>query len=748
MLTILRTITEKVNRARDLNQALEIIVAEVKAALEVDVCSILLKDQVSEELVLMATRGLTPEAVGKVSLLPGEGLSGLVAVRAEPLNLTGASHHPSYRYFPETGEEKYEAFLGVPIIHHRQLLGVLTLQQSDGRFSEEIETFLITIAAQLAGAIAHAESSGGSSAREWHEKGRRQVVKGLAGAPGVAIGQAMLLDGSIDLESVIDKPVADIPGEVTRFKQALQQVKDDLNRMLDALVDQIPDEERAIFDAYLMLLDGRSFSNAIIGKVEAGNWAPGAIRDVVDEHVQSFKAMDDPYLRERADDIRDLGRRVLQRLVDSKQQGQQLLGDTILVANEVTASMIAEFPLEHLRGVVSRRGSVTSHTAILARALNIPAVLGVGDLPLASVSGCELIVDGDAGEVHLQPSEELILAYRRRQERDNRYSAELSSIRELPAETTDGHTIRLYANTGLLADIQPARNSGSEGIGLYRTEYPFMTRDRFPGEEEQYRLYRNVLETFAGQPVTMRTLDIGGDKALPYFPIEEDNPFLGWRGIRFTLDHPEIFLVQIRAMLRANAGMGNLRIMLPMITHLTELDDSLILIQQAYKELCEELGEIEMPQIGVMIEVPSAVYQVNEILQRVDFLSVGSNDLTQYLLAVDRNNPRVASLYNSLHPAVLMALRQISDAGRAVGKEVSICGEMAGDPVAVLLMLGMGITSFSTNASSLPKVKWVVRRISLEEAQGYAARDMNPYQLLTLRHYIERLLPSKEELSV
>lgn len=743
MLQPLRSIIEKVNRARDLTQALDIIVKEVQAALGVDVCSVLLKDQVSHELVLMATQGLRADAVGKVSLLPGEGLSGLVASRVEPLNLSHASQHPSYRYFPETGEEKYEAFLGVPIIHHRQLLGVMALQQAQGRFSEDIETFLITIAAQLAGAIAHAESSGGSSASEWRSEGRRQVFKGLAGAAGVAIGYASVVDGGFDLETIIDRCVDDPAMELIRFERALQQVKDDLAQMLDHLVEHISPEDQAIFDAYRMLLDGRSFSAAIVDRIRAGSWAPAAIRDVVLEHMQTFRGMDDPYLSERADDIKDLGRRILQRLVVTEADDSPVIGDTILVAHEVTASMIADFPLEHLKGVVSRRGSVTSHTAILARALNIPAVLGAADLPLTSIAGCELIVDGDTGEVHLQPTDEVKQAFRVRQASDSRLSAELAAIRDLPAETTDGHQIHLYANTGLLADLQPARRSGAEGIGLYRTEYPFMTRDRFPGEEEQYRLYRNVLQTFASQPVTMRTLDIGGDKALPYFPIEEDNPFLGWRGIRFTLDHPEIFLVQLRAMLRANAGLGNLRILLPMISHLMEVDDTIVLIKQAYAELQDEYEGILMPKIGVMIEVPSAVYQVNEIIERVDFLSVGSNDLTQYLLAVDRNNPRVASLYDSLHPAVLQALRQISDAGRRVGKEVSICGEMAGDPVAVMLMLGMGITSFSTNASSLPKVKWVVRRISLTEAKRYADREMNPYQLLTLRHHIEGLLPSR-----
>ena len=291
------------------------------------------------------------------------------------------------------------------------------------------------------------------------------------------------------------------------------------------------------------------------------------------------------------------------------------------------------------------------------------------------------------------------------------------ALRDLPAKTEDGIEISLLVNSGLLSDITPSLQSGAEGIGLYRTEFPFMERQKFPSEEEQRNIYRQVLESFHPRPVTLRTLDVGGDKALPYFPIVEDNPFLGWRGIRITLDHPEIFLVQVRAMIRASLGLNNLKILLPMISDINELNEAQGLIHQVYGELLEEGEKVVMPEVGVMIEVPSAVYQAGNLARRVDFLSIGTNDLTQYLLAVDRNNSRVANLYDSLHPAVIRAILQVVESARAHNKPVSVCGEMAGDPIAALLLLAMGIDSLSMSVSSLPRVKWVIRNITRERAR-------------------------------
>lgn len=382
----------------------------------------------------------------------------------------------------------------------------------------------------------------------------------------------------------------------------------------------------------------------------------------------------------------------------------------------LTPNDLAEVPEGKLAGIISTTGSGNSHVAILARALNIPTVMGVQETPLAELQDKEIIVDGYYGQIYLSPSAALCEEFAKLVREEQKLDATLDEIRDLPAVTKDGHQIGLLVNTGLGADISISLAAGADGVGLYRTEIPFMMRDRFPSAEEQRIIYRQLLASFAPRPVIIRTLDVGGDKPLPYFPIKEDNPFLGWRGIRITLDHPEIFLSQTRAMMRASIGLNNLRIMLPMITDVTEVDEGMRLLRKAYTEVRDEGCEIEMPQVGVMVEVPSAVYQARALAKRVDFLSVGSNDLTQYLLAVDRNNPRVANLYDSLHPAVLRALIQIVENGHQEGKHVSICGEMASDPASVPLLLAMGFDTLSMNATSISKVRWIIRHITKKKA--------------------------------
>ena len=384
--------------------------------------------------------------------------------------------------------------------------------------------------------------------------------------------------------------------------------------------------------------------------------------------------------------------------------------------------MLGELPAERLAGIVSMKGSANSHIAILARAMGVPTVMGAADVPWSHMQGREVIVDGFSGEVYLNPSRMLRAHYDVIRDEEAAFFQDLATLRDEPAVTLDGHRVALWVNIGLSTDAERSLQHGAEGVGLYRTEIPFMTSDRFPTEEEQRALYRASMEAFDPRPVTMRTLDVGGDKALPYFPIAEDNPFLGWRGIRVTLDHPEILVAQVRAMIKAAAGLrSDLRIMLPMITHLDEVEEALALVERCYQEIAAELHPlghaIRRPEVGVMIEVPAAVYQARRIAERVDFLAIGSNDLTQYMLAVDRNNPRVADLYQDLHPAVLGAIRFVVDEARAVGTRVGICGEIAGNPAAAILLTAMGFDVLSMNAPNLPRVKWALRGIALADAQ-------------------------------
>jgi len=355
--------------------------------------------------------------------------------------------------------------------------------------------------------------------------------------------------------------------------------------------------------------------------------------------------------------------------------------------------------------------------AILAQAMGVPAVMSVEDMQVGRLEGQTIIADGYRGDVYVNPTALVREEFLRLRTQESELTEILQHVSAEPSVTPDGTPMPLYLNTGLVSGIENEVLDAGDGVGLYRTEIPFLMQDRFPGEELQLRIYRKALEAFAPRPVTLRTLDVGGDKMLSYFPVLEDNPFLGWRGIRISLDHPEIFLTQIRAMLRASVGLDNLTIMLPMISSVTELDNALILINQALGELLEEGEAIVRPPIGIMIEVPSAVYQVRAMARRVDFFSIGTNDLTQYLLAVDRNNARVAGLYQSLHPAVLGAIRQVVEQAHVLGKPVSVCGEMAGDPAAVLALMGLGVNSLSMSASNLPRVKWVIRSFTLDEAR-------------------------------
>lgn len=718
MLEVLRAIVQEVNAAESLDQALGIIVCRVKSAMGTQVCSVYMRDRGGERFVFRATEGLNVAQVGFASLAPGEGLVGLVAEREEPVNLEDAESHPNFQFLPDIGEEPFHAFLGVPIIHQRQVLGVLVVQQSERRrFDESEEAFLVTMSAQLAGVIAHAQVTGevpdALIAGAVHMSTR---IAGLPGAPGIGIGVAVVKSPVADLYTVPRRQAKNRRAELRSFKHALEQVRLDVQSVADNLRDELSAEDHALFDVYLGILGDSAIGGEVAARIKAGEWAQGALSQVMIEHIRHFERMEHSYLRERAVDVKDLGTRVLGYLQADGRDETDFPEQTILISEELTASMLGEIPRNRLAGMISVRGSGNSHVAILARAMGVPTVMGAVDLPYTRLREMTVVVDGYNGAVHLNPPEEALDRYRALVDQDSALNRDLETLRDQPCETLDGHRLRLWVNTGLMVDVARSLERGAEGVGLYRTEVPFLLRERFPSEEEQRQIYREQLEAFAPRPVTMRTLDIGGDKALSYFPIEEENPFLGWRGIRVTLDHPEILLAQVRAMLKANAGLGNLRIMLPMVSNVLELDEALVLIHRSHRELVQEGLDIPLPPVGVMVEVPAAVYQAAAFARRVDFLSVGSNDLTQYLLAVDRNNARVSDLYHAFHPAVLEALVAVVDGGRSEGKPVNICGELAGDPMASVLLLAMGFDVLSMNATSLPRVKKSIRSISYAEA--------------------------------
>jgi phosphotransferase system enzyme I (PtsP) len=694
MLTSLRRIVQDVSAAPAFREALDIIVRDVREVLGTEVCSVYLLSPERDRYQFVATEGLNRDTIGKLSLKLGQGLVTLVAERAEPINLQDASTHPRFHYLPEIGEEPFNAFLGVPVIHHRDVLGVLVVQQRDNRrFDESEEAFMVTLAAQLAGAIAHAQATG--DIRTLFEGGgsaRAQVdalFRGIPGAPGISIGTAVVVQPPASLEGVPEREAEDVTTELLLLDRAIDAVRADLAGISQQFARSLPAEELALFDAYLHMLDDNALAGDIRDRVRRGQWAQGALKQVIREHVRRFDAMEDAYLRERGADVEDLGLRVLAYLQDISTRKVHFPDDAILVGYEVTA------------------------------------VMGAADLPIAALEGQPLIVDGSYGEVYLNPSAALRQSYRSLIDQERAFTLELEALKDLPCVTRDGWQVGLWVNIGLPGDINRSLDRGAEGIGLFRTELPFMSKDRFPTEEEQRLIYREHMTAFEPRPVTMRTLDIGGDKSLAYFPIEEDNPFLGWRGIRVTLDHPEIFMIQARAMIKANAGLtGVLRIMLPMISSVSEVEEAKALIHRAYIEVLEEGLAVKQPQVGVMIEVPAAVYQARQLARRVDFLAVGSNDLTQYMLAVDRNNPRVASLYQEIHPAVLQALRDVARAAQQERTALGICGELAGNPVGAVLLMAMGYQVLSMNATNLPKVKWVLRNITRQAARRMLARAL------------------------
>ena len=743
MLKILNRIVQEVSAAPSLAAMLDLVVERINVALHASASSIFLLDTEAGEYVLAATVGLRTELIGQARVPKGLGIVGMVGEREELINLEDATAHAEFHLFSELGEESLHGFLGAPIMYKGCLHGVIVVQLSQIReFEQEQVAFLLTLTAQISPEIALAQDKGVLSELGFIKRTKKKkttCLKGLAGGSGVAIGKAVVVYPPADLDAVPDHPAGDIAVQIELFTEALNHARQDIQDLRMRSQTALSVAESALFDAYLKILDSRTLYNSVVDEIKTDCWAQSAIKRVIQRYILEFEALDDAYLRERAADFQDLGRRILSYLQQGRAQAPDYPKQTILVGEEVSATALVEVPEDRLVGVVSAKGASNSHLAILARALGVPIVLGTTGFSLMKLAGTQLIVDGYNGDVYLSPTPAIKKEFQMLLEQERDLDAQLNALRDLPAQTKDKTVLSLYVNTGLLADGGLSLSVGADGIGLYRTEMPFMMRDRFPGEEEQRVMYRQLLSTFSPRPVTMRTLDVGGDKKLPYFPVEEENPFLGWRGIRISLDHPEIFLQQLRAMLHANDQLGNLSIMLPMITSTSEVDAAKELINQAYQELQDEGIEVKYPMIGLMIEVPSAAYQTYDLAQRVDFLSVGSNDLIQYLLAVDRNNPRVANLYDGLHPAVLRALRDIVNEGHRAQKKVSICGELAGNPLAVLVLIGLGFDALSMNARSLLRIKWVVRSFSMKEAKRHTQKVLEMDNSEDIKVYLSKV---------
>lgn len=748
-LRTLEDISSIILHSHDLQDTLDNIVTLVARRMGSDVCSIYLLENDGETLTLKATKGLSKASVNRVFMKVHEGLTGLAVETREMVMTDNAPAHRRYKYFKESKEERFLSFLGLPLFEHKAPIGVIVVQTREPRtFSDDEISILRTITFQI-GSIVHTArllDSIQSKEREraWFEKELAKVrngqvmeaespvtgktkrssgsrsLTGTAVSAGFSRGKIYILDRFSDKVIKLAK-VGTVADERRKFSQALENAKIQTIYMEKRVSETLSADDAAIFHTHLMILEDRSFSARIVGLIEQGMGASRAVHDVVQHYIQAFSAMEDPYLRERSADVEDIGRRIIEAIEGNGSSGVTLREKRVLVADEIFPSNLAMLDQDKILGIVTEKGNAYSHAAIMAKSLGIPAVLGVQGVMAAANVKDEIIVDGTSGHVYLNPDAGVKKEYVRLEQEYAGRMKELESIRDLPAVTTDGVAITLNANIGLISDVRVANLHGAQGVGLYRTEFPYMARSAFPDREAQAGIYRKILEGFPGQTVNIRTLDIGGDKGLSYFQYpHEDNPFLGWRSIRVSLERQDIFREQLAGILLA-AHAGNATIMFPLISCLDEIRRIREILTSVRNELLREGHDVPgyIP-LGIMIEVPAAVLIIEYLLQEVDYVSIGTNDLIQYTLAADRNNASVKKYYDPYHPAILYSIKRVADAANKAGKKVSLCGEMAADPLCALLLVGMGIREFSLSAPSIPVVKQAILNNSFEACRRLA----------------------------
>ncbi|HCZ8408024.1 TPA: phosphoenolpyruvate--protein phosphotransferase [Proteus mirabilis] len=706
MLTRLREIVEKVAMAASLPEALELLVKETCQAMHTDVCSIYLADIPHRCFYLMATKGLKKPKGRAVSLSFDEGVVGEVGRLSELINLADIREHPNFTYLPQVKEDDLRAFLGVPIVYRRQLLGVLVVQQKERRlFNESEESFMVTLATQLGAILSQVQTKG------LFGQYRQSRIKALSVSTGVVMAYGWQEMSQPTLDHVFKASALDIKSELNRLTVALEDATSECRRFSKRFMANSQKESAAIFDLYSHLLNDPQLRQKMTGVIQQGYVAEWAVKVVIEKFSAQFSSLKDSYMRERASDLKALGQRLLFHLDDDLSTTNTWPDRFILVADELSANLLAELPEQQLAGVIVRDGATHSHSAILVRAMGIPAIMGA-DIQPELLHNRMLILDGYRGEIFIEPESFIMQEYRQIIDEERVLSQLAEEQLEQQAVLKNGESISVQLNAGLSIKYEQRISVGIDGVGLYRTEIPFMLQSGFPSEDEQKNRYREILSFFPNKPVVLRALDIGADKQLPYMPINEENPCLGWRGIRILLDQPEIFLIQLRAMLKANLEFKNLKILLPMVTSIDEIEEAKALLLRACAEVSREMKcECILPPVGIMLEVPSLVFMLPQLAHRVDFISIGTNDLTQYLLAVDRNNTHVALLYDNLHPALLRSLNIIALECQRYQLPVSVCGEMAGTPMGALLLIGLGFRQLSMSGRSLPRVKYLLRHL-------------------------------------
>jgi len=758
-ISIIGEISKIISDSISPESTMEKIAKLISRKFKLDVCSIYLIDSLKKSLVLCATIGLSEKSVSNIHMSINEGLTGLVMEKMSPVFVINPSKHPRYKFFKNSGEEHYKTFLGVPLVYHQKALGALVVQSVSKTAIEESDIgFFSTIASQISSTAAYAgllekfEQEKTQSKvlqnrltditeKSNIKKKRKVLIKGVPVSGGIGEGYAHYFGESIGFDEVDRENTDDIDTEIKRLKNAFRDSINEMERLIQSFT-HISDEDKSILNIHQMMLKDEVFKKKIFELVEKGFIAEYALKKVVKGYVEAFSDMNDPYLKERSRDIEDAGKNLLRSLLGvGSSTKKKFTKDTIIIASNISPADIVALRQKHLKAIILTKGGRTSHTAIIAKSLEITMVVSVRDIVDTVKEDDFLIIDGTSGVVYIRPTEEIIKEYKRLKEEKTKYDSCLSDLKDLPAITEDGAAIMLDANIGLLSDIDLADKYGASDIGLYRTEFPFLIRTKLPSEDEQFELYKKIVEGVDGKEVNIRTLDVGGDKFLSYLDYpKEDNPYLGWRSIRVSLELDKIFRTQLRAILRASSY-GRVKLMFPMITSVSEIKSITAILNEEKMFLKNKKVSFDQNlKIGIMVEVPAAVRILDSLLKYIDFVSIGTNDLIQYSLAVDRNNPKVASIYNPLHPAMILTIYEIIKTCKKHGKSVSICGESASNPRCACLFFAMGADRLSMNSASIPVIKSMIRGIKLSDAKKNLKKVFKMEEAGEITDYMDEVL--------
>ena len=707
-----------------LESFLQKIVEMIATHMQSDVCSIYMYSEDADELTLKATKGLNADYINNISLKLGEGLTGLALKEMRPICERNASKNKGFRYFPGLGEEKFESFLAVPIIRGSTLIGTMVIQNTKkDYFSEDDIKALRAITSQLANTIEMTRVILSLEEKQEikkivQQKTNFKMINGKVGSVGYAFAEGVVTNRQQEYLNYLQSSSLK-EYSLSDFYKAIEKTEKQLETHQKQIEEKLADVASLIFTAQMLMLKDNVFIDAMVTLINNGINPPLAIKQVVDQYMRKFQKIDNPYIQEKAQDIQDIGLGLLQNLFEKKEVSG--LSGKIVIAEELLPSDILKLSSQNVCGIIQLSGGVTGHVSILAQSLQLPLIIADEASLLSLKMPNKILMDAEQGNIYIDPDKDVIESFKDKEKTKAKLKDLHKSIKP-ETNTEDGTQIKLMANINLLGDLENARMYKAEGIGLYRTEFPFIVRNNFPSEEEQYVIYQKLVEGMPKCEITFRTLDIGGDKVLSYFEhhLKEKNPYLGMRSIRFSLKYIEIFSQQIRAILRAGAG-ANIRIMFPMISSLDEFIQAKQIVINCIKKLKDEgVACCSDPNIGVMIELPSVLQVIDDLAQASDFFSVGTNDFIQYMLGVDRTNEKVADLYLPHHPSILRAIQKVAEAAIKHKKDISICGDMAHQPQFLNYFIGIGIRTFSLNPNFIPSIQTAINEISVEKAQEEA----------------------------